>query len=109
MFRVLMNTECFLMTGCGATRRAYGLTVWAAMTLLGVSLGIGSVATARGAVIYNRDTTNTNAGAFTANGGVGLSFQTTAQLFTITEISFWHQKPGSSDSTGRAVGCHGHI
>jgi hypothetical protein len=103
MFRVLMNTECFLMTGCGATRRGYGLTVWAAMTLLGVSLGIGSVATARGAVIYNRDTTNTNAGLWSKNGGVGLSFQTTAQLFTITEISFWHEKPSSSDDTGNLI------
>lgn len=103
MFRVLMNTECFLMTGCGATRRAYGLTVWAAMTLLGVSLGIGSVATARGAVIYNRDTTNTGSGAWSRDGGVGLSFQTTAQLFTITEISFWHQKPASSNDSGKLI------
>jgi len=103
MFRVLMNTECFLMTGCGATRRAYGLTLWTAMTLLGVSLGIGSVATARGAVIYDRDTTGASSNAWWANGGVGLSFQTTAQLFTITEISFWHQKPSTSNDTGNLI------
>jgi len=103
MFRVLMNTECFLMAGCGATRRGYGLTVWAAMTLLGVSLGIGSVATARGAVIYDRDTTGASPSNFSKNGGLGLSFQTTAQFFTITEISFWHEKPNASDDTGNLI------